>query len=221
MNPQNQQPLQQLAQEEIIFKIKRHPIGIIGVYVLSSIILIILAVVAFGIIPNYVASHGGRSIYAVTSLAYLIFLGMVLVFVYVSHLVYWDNSWTLSTESLAQVTRTSLFDKQSSHLSLGNLQDVTASQVGILQHLFHYGTLKVETAGEASRFVFTYCANPNSYAEYILEAREKFEQSNGLTNNGLKKFEPNLVETNEVTMPPLVPPDYPIPPAPPVDPSVD
>ena len=219
MNPQTQQPLEQLAQEEIIFKIKRHPIGIIGVYALSSIILIILAVVAFGFIPDYVASHDGRSIYAITSFAYLILLGMVLVFVYVSHLVYWDNSWTLSTESLAQVARTSLLDKKSSHLSLGNLQDVTASQVGILQHIFHYGNLRVETAGATPSFVFTYCANPNSYAEYILEAREKFEQNFAAVNNGLKKVTSTPVDTVDTMLPPLTPPNYPIPPQPPADTS--
>ena len=217
MNPQTQQPLQQLAQEDIIFKIKRHPIGIIGIYAVSAIILLVLAVVAFGIIPKYVTNYNGSSIYGITTAAYLLFLAMDLVFVYVSHLVYWDNSWTLSTESLAQVTRTSLFDKQSSHLSLGNLQDVTASQEGILQHLFHYGSLRVETAGETSKFAFTYCSNPNAYAEYILEARERFEQSANGLNNGLKKLMPNPAETNELPLPPLVPPNYPIPPNPPVD----
>lgn len=221
MNPQIQQPLQQLVQEDVIFKIKRYPIGIIGVYFISSIVLIILAVVAFGIIPNYVTNYNGSSIYAVTSLGYLLFLVMVLVFVYISHMVYWDNSWTLSTESLAQVTRTSLFDKQSSHLSLGNLQDVTASQEGILQHLFHYGSLRVETAGETSKFVFTYCANPNTYAEYILEAREKFEQNGNGINDGLKKLVPNPSENYEVSLPTLTPPTYPIPPQPPVDPNIN
>ena len=63
MNPQTQQPLQQLVQEDIIFKIKRHPIGIIGIYAVSAIILLVLAVVAFGIIPKYVTNYNGSSIY--------------------------------------------------------------------------------------------------------------------------------------------------------------
>ena len=212
MNPQNQQ-LGQLPQEDIIFKIKRHPIGIVAVYITSAVLLIALAVVAFGVAPKYITSVNSTQVYEIATVGYLIFLAIVLTFVYVAHLVFWDNSWTLSTESLTQVTRTSLFDKQSSHLSLGNLQDVTASQEGILPHIFNYGSLRVETAGETSKFVFNYCPNPNTYAEYILEAREKFEQGLRMLNNGLQS--PSQTANFQTPAVPEEQPTYPIPPQPP------
>jgi hypothetical protein len=41
-------------------------------------------------------------------------------------------------------------------------------------HLFNYGTLRVETAGEQSNFNFIYCPRPNAVAKLILEARERY-----------------------------------------------
>ncbi len=69
-----------------------------------------------------------------------------------------------------------MFDKQSSQLSLGNLEDISAEQNGILTHMFNYGAVRVETAGERSKFFFNFCPNPNYYAQQILTARETFEQ---------------------------------------------
>lgn len=226
MNPQEHlnKPLEELPQEKVIFQIKRHPIGILTVYITSSILLIVMAVVAFGIAPRYLTSTSSIEVYGIASVAYFIFLFLVLGFVYIAHMVYWDNSWTLSDESLSQVTRSSLFDKQSSHLSLGNLQDVTASQEGILPHLFHYGSLRVETAGEGSKFVFPLCPNPNLHAQYILEARERFEQNLRAHNDGLQIPYMNQPQVNQQPVPRSAPTPseaqtYPIPPQPPMPPD--
>jgi hypothetical protein len=93
--------------------------------------------------------------------------------------LYWGNSWVVTTDSITQVNQTGLFTRQSSQLSLANLEDVTAEQNGILAHAFNYGLLKAETAGEHSKFSFYYCPNPNLYAQQILHAREQFEQGGG------------------------------------------
>lgn len=216
MNPQDNSPLNYPPTENIIFQIRRHPIGILAVYITSAIVLIALAIVAFGVAPKYITSFSTGRVLEIAAIGYFIFLTLIVGFVYIAHVVYWDNSWTLSDESLAQVSRTSLFDKQSSHLSLGNLQDVTATQASIMQHLFKYGTLSVETAGEKSKFIFTYCSNPDIYAQHILEARERFEQGNRI-NNGLKSpiqdqsayQQPAVQDTPSST--------YPIPPQPPIE----
>jgi hypothetical protein len=78
----------------------------------------------------------------------------------------------VTSDSLTQISQTSLFNRQSSQLALVNIEDVTAEQNGILAHMFNYGVIRVETAGERSKFVFTYCPNPNFYAQQILQARE-------------------------------------------------
>jgi len=164
--------------EQVICQIKRHPIGIFPVFILCGFLLILSLIMAIAA-PHFVTVASHNKVLMLGLLIDLAFSALVLAFVYVANKVYWGNSWILTSDSLTQVIQTSLFDKQSSQLSLGNLEDVTAEQNGVFPHMFHYGVIRVETAGERSKFVFMYCPNPNSYAQQILNARERFEQTRG------------------------------------------
>lgn len=162
--------------ERNICEVKRHPYGIITMYLSVGLMLIVLAVVVFGVAPALLPNLDRGRLQTYATMAFVVVTLLTFVFVAVSHTVYWGNRWILTTESLTQVLRRSLFDKQSSQLSLGNLEDVTAVQDGLLAHMFHFGVLRAETAGERSKFVFPFCPNPTYYAQQILNAREQFEQ---------------------------------------------
>ena len=161
--------------ERVIFNIRRHPIGILGIYVSAGILLIAAAVLCFVVPQHLGTSSGGRSA-EIGGLIFVVIALIVAVFLLVSTKVYWGNQWILTTDSITQVVQTSLFSRQSSQLSLGNLEDVTAEQNGVLTHMFNYGLVKVETASERGKFSFAYCPNPNYYAQQVLAAREAFEQ---------------------------------------------
>lgn len=165
--------------EEVICEIKRHPIGIIGVYLTAGFLLLVLAIVAFIIAPKFLTSASHSQVLSIGLLAYAVVAFVTVGFLFIANIVYWGNRWVLTSDSITEITQTSLFSKQSSQLSLGSLEDVTAEQNGILTHIFNYGVLKVETAGERSNFTFLYCPKPNYYAQQIIEAREKFEQLGG------------------------------------------
>lgn len=168
--------------ETVVCTVKRHPIGIMGVYIGTGFLLALLAVLAFIVAPNVLTDMSRSQVTAIGSVIFIVFAILSLAFAFISNTVYWGNSWTVTTDSLTQVTQTSLFNRQSSQLSLGNLEDVTAEQNGILTHIFNFGVLRVETAGERSKFMFLFCPNPNYYAKQILDAREKFEQRRGGEN---------------------------------------
>lgn len=181
MNPQTQplntnNPLNATqAGERQIFDIKRHPIGLITMYASAAFTLFILTVIIFVFAPALLPNNKDL-IMKFGSIVLLIFTVLVLGFVWVSHIVYWGNRWILTSDSLTQVSQFGLFDRQSSQLSLANLEDVTAKTNGILAKMFNFGILKVETAGEHSKFTFLYCPSPEKYAQQILMAREQFEQ---------------------------------------------
>lgn len=161
--------------EREIFHIKRHPIGIIATYVIAGLMLLVLAVLLFVAGPSILSGNKDQ-VNAVGAIVFAIGAVVIIAFSFISNIVYWGNAWILTDDSITQVRQNGLFDKQSSQLSLENLEDVTAEQNGILTHLFNYGVLKAETAGERSKFMFIYCPNPNYYAKMILEAREQFMQ---------------------------------------------
>jgi hypothetical protein len=163
--------------EQIIAEIKRHPIGILGVYFMVGFVLVILALFIFGLAPSIFSDADRNTILSVGAVILLVAAVLGLAFAFISNIVYWGNRWVVTSDSITQVQQTSLFNKQSSQLSLENLEDVTAEQNGILTHIFNYGVIKAETAGERSKFVFRFCPNPTFYAKQILSARERFMQT--------------------------------------------
>jgi hypothetical protein len=163
--------------EQVICEIKRHPIGIIGVYGMVGFVLIVMTVLIFGVAPSIFSSVDRNTILSIGAVVLLVTAILGLGFAFISNIVYWGNRWVVTSDSITQVQQTSLFNKQSSQLSLENLEDVTSEQNGILTHMFNYGVIKAETAGERSKFMFRYCPNPNFYAQQILAARERFMQA--------------------------------------------
>lgn len=162
--------------EEVIASIKRHPIGLIGVYVLSGIMLLLLFG-AVGLLPQLVTnlSDTDRTLAFITAIA----LGsLIAIFTWIAIIIYNGNRWIVTSDSITQIQQTGLFRKQTSQLSLENLEDVTFEQTTLLQSMFNYGTLKAETAGEHSKFHFDYCPNPKKYAVDIIEAHEEFMNEN-------------------------------------------
>ncbi|MEK7594370.1 MAG: hypothetical protein AAB436_01885 [Patescibacteria group bacterium] len=161
--------------EELIFEAKRHPIGMIGMYGAAGLLLVVLAVIAFGVVPT-VFSDSNKSAALSISVVFILIASLIISgFLFISNKVYWGNSWILTSDSLIQVTQTSLFNKRSSQLSLDHLEDVGAQQNGILTHIFNYGAITAESAGATDTFTLNYCPNPNYYARMIVATREQFE----------------------------------------------
>jgi hypothetical protein len=163
--------------EQLICHVKRHPIGIIGIYVAIVFLLFVFAVLAFILVPSTFGDTGGDQAQRYATGIFAILAVGGLLYAMAATYVYWGNRWVVTSDSLTQISQVSLFGRQSSQLALANIEDVTAEQNGILTHIFHYGLLKVETAGEHSKFHFPYCPNPNFYAKKILEAREALGQN--------------------------------------------
>lgn len=162
--------------ERVVCIMKRHPIGIVGIYLATFLMLSTLAVLIFAVAPSLTTDSDTKdkiNTFGVLFLFFFIILSSA--FAYISNKVYWGNRWILTTDSLTQISQTSLFNRQSSQLSLHNIEDVTAEQNGILAHAFGYGVLRAETAGETAKFYLTYCPNPNYFATKILHERENQE----------------------------------------------
>ena len=169
-------PLSAMRQgERVIFEIRRHPIGLIGIYVPFAIMLAFAGFAAIAA-PGILADQFDRALVAsISASIFGVAAVLSLLFVFIAHKVYFGNRWILTSDSLTQLTQRSLFNKQTSQLGLDNLEDVTAEQNGILTHLFNYGVLRCQTAGEQGKFLFVYCPKPHDYAQKMLIARENFE----------------------------------------------
>jgi len=159
--------------EQIICRIKRHPFGIVSSYIGGGAVVLVAAAAAMFLVPRLTQQSSDSS--KIQLIAYglvaLIAIATAAILSVVSK-VYWQNEWIVTDDSITQLTQLSLFSRKSSQLSMDNLEDVTVDQSGALQQMFNFGTLRVETAGERSKFMFTYCPEPTKYARLILEAHE-------------------------------------------------
>ncbi|MEO6761373.1 MAG: PH domain-containing protein [Candidatus Saccharimonadales bacterium] len=157
--------------ERLVCEIKRHPIGIIGTYVTSAIVVVAVCVAAI-LAPEYIEVI--RPYRAALALGAIIITVISLLFAYVAAVVYKGNRWIVTSDSITQVEQTSLFNKKSSQLSMANLEDVTYEQNGIFQSMFGYGVIRAESAGDRSKFMMIYCPHPGVCAKQIISAHEEY-----------------------------------------------
>ncbi len=185
--------------EQVICEIKRHPIGLIGMY--STGILVLVIVLAAAVVaPQYVAMTQQTKL--ALFLGALIVMALTLLFTYIGKFVYTANRWIVTTDSITQVTQLGLFNTQTSQLSMANLEDVTVGQNTLLQQMFGYGTLQVESAGVRDKFQFPFCPQPNDYARKIIAAHEAY-----IADKPREMVTTNrpLATTNSFNQPPSVP----------------
>jgi hypothetical protein len=159
--------------EEVVCVIKRHPAGILMQYVGATAVILLGALFVL-FLPS--SSSDSTKLLFYTGLGF--FTLLLVGILGIATKVYWQSQWVITTDSLTQVTQGSLFGAQVSALSFESLEDITVSQTGILSHMFDYGTLRAETAGERSKFVFSYCPDPVEYARKIIDAKEKYLVAN-------------------------------------------
>jgi uncharacterized membrane protein YdbT with pleckstrin-like domain len=160
------------SDEECIVEVRKHVFGLISMYVVSVAGLLAVFALAVFILPTMLGTQPDY-VLLVTVLIFLM-ATIVVLGLFVATIVYRQSRLLVTNKNLTQVIQYSLFNRKISQLSMNNVEDVTAVQNGIIPHMFDFGVLRIETAGEQSNFHFDYCPSPNKIAKEILEAREAF-----------------------------------------------
>lgn len=170
--------------EELIAEIRKHPLGelitgLTGIVIATilAVSIVLLAVNLDSFSPD-VGEGGGAA------RTLLLVMGVVLSLVAlgataIAVAIYRSNVIFVTNEKIAQVAYLSIFNRKVTQLSVGNVEDVTVHQKGIFTHIFNYGTIIVETAGEIANSAFTMVPHPNFYSQKIIDAHEKFVHKHG------------------------------------------
>lgn len=164
--------------EELVWEIRKHPFGLFLIYLTGSIVtLVIFTFLVLGGLSNNTDILGlgidfgsiRTTMVGIGFLLSVMSVGATLLgaFLYQSDVV------LVTSEKIAQLLYATLFNKKISQLSIGDVQDVTVTQKGIFAHLFNYGTLVIETAGEQQNYTFTYTPKPYEASKAIVGAHER------------------------------------------------
>ena len=171
--------------EFVISAVKRHPIGIISIWavvVLALFIVIVLpaSLIAAGFSPivfsGEALANGG---FMLLLLAVLIVLAGI-----VATVVYDANRFYLTNESVIQHIQMSLFSKKDQTISLGNVEDASYRQRGIIQTLLNYGSIRLSTEGEETTYRFNFVHNPQEQIRLINDAVEAFKNYRPIDTEG-------------------------------------
>jgi len=165
------------ANEKLVTEIRKDPVGLFFIILTGAFIagVLLLATVAISSadLNSLFSTSGADSYKGILVLVMFMLMLLTGVGTFIGAFLYKSNVIYVTSEKIAQVVYTSLFRRKISQLSIGDVQDVTVSQNGVLAHLFKYGTLVVETSGEQQNYNFSYVPEPYFISKAIVGAHEE------------------------------------------------
>lgn len=162
--------------EQVVVVVRKHPIGIVGIYIEALVGLLVVFGLFLAIAPDF---FNGVSDHAYKVLVGIIVFGLAVLvfFLFIATYVYRQSRLIVTDRSLVQILQKSLFIRKISRLSMSNVEAVAAEERGMLSTIFDYGTITVQTAGTLENFIFPYCPTPAKYADQIIEARQRYARA--------------------------------------------
>lgn len=162
--------------EQLVMEIRKDPFGLFLILATGAFVMLSLAL-ATGFLLDFDGAglisgdslDGLRPLFVM--LAFFVILGTAIA-TFIGAFLYRSNVIFVTTDKIAQVLYVSLFNRKISQLSIGDVQDVTVTQKGILAHIFNYGTLVIETAGEQANYTFSFVPDPYVVSQAIVGAHE-------------------------------------------------
>ncbi|MBI4032129.1 PH domain-containing protein [Candidatus Berkelbacteria bacterium] len=174
----------QYEHEEVLIFIRRHWVAFAPWLVITLLMLTIPAIVLVVIQGSLSVElfRGAPLIYvSLGTAAYLLFTSAVFLTAWIEH--YLDVT-ILTPERLINIFQVGLFNRKISELNLMRVQDVSAQISSPIQAIFRYGTVVVESAGEAPNFVMRFVPKPHVVANTILVLHDQLLARSGTSPQG-------------------------------------
>lgn len=172
--------------EELLADVRRHWFGKVSIIVTGSLVTILLIVFAV-VIPSIVSSTSvgvSKQLAIILSVILIMVALLVVVGSYVALWVYKQSRMLITDQNVIELRQMSLFSHKVSHLNMINVEDVTVTKRGILQSIFDYGNLQIETAGEKDNFNFSNTPDPDTYRRIVINAHERAIERVGTMGSG-------------------------------------
>jgi membrane protein YdbS with pleckstrin-like domain len=96
----------------------------------------------------------------------------VWLFFFFSVIDYYLDVWIVTNERIINVSQEGFFARTISEQRLFRVQDVTSEVKGLVQTIFRYGTVYVQTAAEKERFAFEEIPDADGVRELIMKLAE-------------------------------------------------
>lgn len=164
--------------ESIHFIVRHHWLGFLGTLLMALGMALLPFFLLFAVsVGDLNISEGFNAILNVAVSGYFLFL---LTFLFGSWINFYYDIVFITNERIINVAQEGLLSRETSELSMTQVENVTADVSGFLQSAFNYGLLVIETAGEGTAgninapgvkgyFTIYDVPDPNRLARVILE----------------------------------------------------
>ncbi len=163
--------------EYVISSIRRHPIGLVSIWIVT--ILVILGLIGAVFVLQSLSSSSdleGVNFPIMYLMIPVVLISMLAVlFAFISAYIYNANHFYLTNESIIQHIQNSLFSKREQTVSLANVEDASFSQDGIFPHMFDYGMIRLSTQGDETTYRFSFASSPQKQIVLLNNAVENFK----------------------------------------------
>ncbi len=163
----------QRPDEHVVLFLRRHWFALLGI--VSAFVLLVgipLAVGWYyqGTLENWIAHPIIGPVFVILGSIYFL---SIWLFAFLEFTDYYLDTWIITNERIINIEQEGLFNRTASELDLAAVQDTTAEIRGIIQTIFTYGQVYVQTAGEKGRFHFKNIDNPEHVKELVTRLVEE------------------------------------------------
>lgn len=164
--------------EFVVADVRRHPIGLFSIWAVTLLVVAIVIAIAIFIANQSVnlAASGVEISPDLILVGLALVTVLVLLLGYVGQIIYVDNRFYVTNESVIQHIRTGLFTSREQTISLEGIEDASFRQEGILQYILGYGSIRLSTVGDENSYRFTLVSNPQTQLRTLNDAVEGFKR---------------------------------------------
>jgi membrane protein YdbS with pleckstrin-like domain len=149
---------------------------IIAVKVFSYLLLAVAPLIPFLIFLQYLLINGLAGIAFFAIVSYYMIVWSLLFYDMMNYLL--DN-WIVTDERIIDIVQHGFFNRTVAELDLVKVQDISVKMTGLIQTIFDYGDVDIQTAGATNKFKFKQIPHPNMVKDRIMKLVDEAKKKRG------------------------------------------
>lgn len=154
--------------EKILYLLRRHAITNVG-WIFGAILMFVAPLVLMLLSINYSFDVSSIFPFKYQYIFVLIWYLITVVFALESFLDWYFNVYIVTDKRIVDIDFWGLLYKNVSEATYANIEDVTYSTGGVLQTMFNFGSITIQTAAEQREFEFDGVPNPAEVYDKITD----------------------------------------------------
>lgn len=158
--------------EKIVFLIRHHWFIVFKI-IIFYLFLALIPVLGYYLINRFVPEFLDQLSQDLPNLILILSLSayylLIILFFFYSWLDYYLDIWIITNKRVIDIEQKGFFSRVVAEHKLSRIQDVSSEVHGFFPTIFHYGEVKIQTAGEEQLFIFEEVPHPSELSRKIHE----------------------------------------------------